>query len=461
MLALPLAIVWFGALIVALLDGRKRWVATLAAALLAAALLATLWLSAAVVRDGPIGMVAGDWPVGVGIRLRADSLGVLFIVVSLAVLLAALVYEAAGGVQTRTFPALTLAMGAGLTGLFLTNDVFNFYVFFEIAMIAAYVLTGYGSRLRQLRSAVIFSVVNLVGSVVFLFAIVSLYHVTGSLDMDVMRLRLPVVEPNASLLVGTALFIAFGIKLGLFPFHPWLPPVYTGARPAVAAMLSGALANIGSYGLLRFGAGILPRDLELAAPALIVLGAASIIYGGMQAVGRNAPEEVLAYSAIGQVGYVMIALGIGGPIGFAAAILYTILNGINKTLLFLAVGARGWLLGIPFAIGAFSVAGVPPVGGFWSKAIIIQTTLAADSDGARIWLTALMVVGGALSFVYMFQVYQHEFWEPRDEPRRPGPVGRRAIVALLAIVVVAIGIVPEPLLSASARAAAVLTGGAP
>jgi multicomponent Na+:H+ antiporter subunit D len=351
-------------------------------------------------------------------------------------------------------------MAAGLTGLFLTADAFNFYVFFEVAMTAAYVLTAYGEKPRQLRSAVIFSVVNLLGSIFFLFAVVSLYHVTGTLDMAAIGSRAVVAAENPMMTIGAMLFAAFGIKLGLFPFHPWLPPVYTGTRPAVAAILSGALATIGSYGLLRFGAGILDRELATAAPLLAVLGVASILYGGVQAVSRHDPDEVLAYSSIGQVGYVLIALAIGGAAGYSAAVLFALVNAATKTLLFLAAPTRGWLAGVPFAVGALAVAGVPPVAGFWSKAAVIRAVV-ETSGWAGVALAIVVVTGGALSFVYMFQVYQRTYWEASDESESASTLGRRLIVASVALVVGVLGLVPGPLLTISERAAAVLPGGAP
>lgn len=460
MLALPLALVWIGAVLVACCDGRRRWVQGLAAAILVGSLAATVALAVAVFRDGPVTTVGGGWLAGVGIRLQADALGVVFAVTSLAVLLVCLLYEAAGQVRSRSFPALVLAMGTGLTGLFLTADAFNFYVFFEISMIAAYVLTGYGERPRQLRSAVIFSVANLLGSIFFLFAIVALYHVTGTLDMAAIASRVAIAEENPTMTIGAMLFAAFGVKLGLFPFHPWLPPVYTGTRPAVAAILSGALATIGSFGLLRFGAGMLDRELATAAPAIAALGVASILYGGLQAVSRRAPEEVLAYSSIGQVGYVLIALAIGGPVGYSAAVLFALVNAATKTLLFLTVPTRGWLAGVPFAIGALAVAGVPPVSGFWAKAAVIRATM-EPPGWATFVLAAVVLVGGVLSFVYMFQIYQRTYWEG---DRQSGPVstrGRRVIVALVAGFVLLAGVVPGPLLEVSERAAATLPGGDP
>src|ERR671920_2331304 len=120
---------------------------------------------------------------------------------------------------------------------------------------------------------------------------------SGSLDMQVIAERTDVLEPSSVIAIAALIFAAFCLKLGLFPFHFWLPAVYVGSHAPVAAILSGALANIGAYGLLRFGAGVLPRELELGAPAGMVIGAASIAYGPLQAISRRDTSEVLAYSA--------------------------------------------------------------------------------------------------------------------------------------------------------------------
>jgi multicomponent Na+:H+ antiporter subunit D len=378
----------------------------------------------------------------------------MFALVSGVMLLAAAVQSVLEGVQDRTFPGLVLLLATGLNGLFLTGDMFNFYVFFEIAMTAAYVLTTYGGGRRELSAALVFAAVNLLGSSVFLLAIAGVYRVTATLAMDSIALRMADAEPNAAILIAVGFFIAFGVKLGLFPFHFWLPTVYTGARPAVAAILSGALANIGAYGLIRFGAGLLPKELELGATALILIGCASIVYGGVLAISRRDPAETLAYSAIGQVGYVLVALGVGGPVGLAAAVLYALVNSLNKTMLFLAVGVRGPLISAVFALGALSVAGMPPAVGFLGKLALVHTGIVARSPA----LVALLVAGSALSFVYMFQMYQHEFWRTTG----PGHASRwplQLLPAMLAVLVLAAGLWPEPLLALSRDAAALLSRG--
>ncbi len=452
---LPVGIPWVLAAVLAFLDGRRRWVGLLAAAALGASLVSLVWMAFVVLREGPLATVAGGWPENVGISLRADALGVTFALVSVGVILVSLLYEISLGVRWRAFPALALLVAAGLTGLFLTGDAFNFYVFFEISMTASFILASYREEDYQVRGAFIFAVVNLLGSVMFLIGIASLYTITGSLDMQVIAERTEVLEPISVIAVAALIFAAFFLKLGLFPFHYWLPAVYVGSHPPVAAILSGALANIGGYGLLRFGGDILSRELELGSTAVLVLGSASIVYGALQAISRRDTSEVMAYSAIGQVGYVLLALGVAGPVGYAAAIVYSVVNSLNKGVVFLAAGLRGPLVGGAFAVGAFSIAGVPPAAGFVAKIAVFKAAIAEDSLLVSLALVALIFLGGALSFLYSFQVYQRRFMRPGDEGK-PSPRAARLLVTALAVLVVLLGIWPEPLVSLSEAAAAVL-----
>jgi len=454
LIAVPLLVLWPAAIAAALLDGRRRGIGVLAIAALTAALGLLAVLLAAVVTGGPRELVAGGWPGDVGIRLRVDALGAVFAVLSCSVLLAALVQAVLTGIRSRAMPALTLFMALGLTGLFLTGDIFSFYVFFELAMISAYALTAAGGSGRELGAAFLFAVVNLVGSFLFLIAIGALYRATGTLEMEAVAAQAAPLEPNTAILIAITFFVAFGIKLGLFPFHFWLPTVYVSVSPPVGAMFAGALANIGAYGLLRFGAAILPAELEFSATALIVIGTVSIAYGALQAIARRDTREVLAYSAIGHAGYVLVALGLGGPVGLTAAVIFSLANAINKALLFLASELRGPLVASAFLIGALSVAGVPPTAGFFGKAALFE----AGIDAGSVATVALLFVGGALSFVYLFQIYQHDRWRPRAEREREMPTGhanagQRGIAVALALVVLALGLWPEPLLAIGERAA--------
>lgn len=453
-LSVSLVIPWAAGIVLVLLDGRRRLVGWSSVAVLAGNLAALVVLATSVLTDGPVVVMSGHWPIGVGIALRADALGVLFAVLSSLALLAAMLHEVLDGVRERVFPGLVILLDAGLTGVFLTGDLFNFYVFFELAMTAAYVLATYGGTRRELGAALVFTTVNLLGTFLFLLSVAGVYHVTGSLDMTAIAARMAGVAPSAAVLIAVGFFIAFGVKLGLFPFHFWLPTVYTGARPAVAAILSGGLANIGAYGLLRFGGELLPRELRFAATPLIVIGCASILYGGVLAVSRRTAGETLAYSAIGQVGYVLVAIGVGGPVGFAAAVSYTIVNALNKTLLFLSAQMRGALVGAVFVLGALSVAGMPPLAGFVAKLELFRAA------GTNPVLLGVLFLGSALSFIYVLQIYQYDFWRGG----RTGPVSglsRQVVVGCLAVVILAAGVWPEPLLAVGHDAAEALAGGGP
>ncbi len=456
-LSLSLLIPWAAGAVLVCLDGRRPLIGWLAIGALAANLAALIALAVAVGADGSVVLTTGDWPQGLGITLRADALGVLFAVLSTLALLSATVYEVLDRVRSRTFPGLVVLLAAGLTGTFLTGDLFNFYVFFELAMTAAYVLAAYGGRRRELSAALLFTAVNLLGTFVFLLSVAGVYDVTGTLNMAAIGERMGGVDPNAAILIAVGFFVAFGVKLGLFPFHFWLPGVYTSARPAVAAILSGGLVNIGAYGILRFGGELLSRELELTAVAMIVIGAISMLYGGLLAVSRRTASETIAYSAIGQVGYILVAIGIGGPVGFAAAILYTVINALNKTLLFLGTRMQGALVAGAFAIGALSVAGMPPTAGFIGK---LELFRAAAADGGSAVLIALLFVGGALSFIYMFQVYQYDFWRREREGPASGR-GQQLVLAALAVIVLGAGMWPEGLLALSRDAAETLPGALP
>lgn len=461
LVALPLVVLWPAAIAVILLDGRRRGPGLVAVVTLGSVTVLLAVLLGRVVADGPQEVVAGGWPADVGIRLRADALGAVFALLTAGVLFASLLQSWLAGIQSRTLPGLTLFMALGLTGLFLTGDVFNFYVFFELSMICAYAMTATGEGGR-VGAAFIFAVVNLVGSFLFLIAVGALYRATGTLEMEAVARMAAPIDPQAAILIAITFFVAFGIKLGLFPFHFWLPTVYLGVSPPVAAIFAGGLANIGAYGLLRFGGAILPRELAISAGFLIAIGTVSIAYGALQAIARRDTREVLAYSSIGHAGYMLVALGIGGPVGFAAAVIFSVGNALNKALLFLSAELRGKVAAAAFMLGALSVAGVPPLAGFFGKAALFEAGIDAGSAA----VVVLLFVGGALSFVYLFQIYQHDRWRPREERDRDTPVdlgtiGQRGVAAVVAVVVLGLGVWPEPLLSIGQQVADdLLTAGA-
>lgn len=469
LLGLCLLVPWVAGLALLPLDGRRRPVAWGGVAALLLTLVVQAGLAVAVWRDGPLTVVTGNWPLGVGVTLAPDALGLVFALLSTVVLTLALVAEALKGVEERAFPSMLAFLAMGLTGLFLTGDIFSFYVFFEVSMTASYVVATYRGGYHELRAAIVFGGVNLLGTFVFLIAVAGTYRVTGTLAMDQVAERFAMVEEEPQVLLAAAFFVAFALKLGLFPFSFWLPIVYVEARPAAAAVLAGAVANIGAYGVLRFGVDVLPTATERGAAVLVVLGCVSILYGGVLAVARKDLSETLAYSSIGQVGYVLVAVGVGGPVGLAAAVLYTIVNALNKTLLFLCVGQRGRLVASATVVGALSVAGIPPAVGYLSKFQVFRAGLLLDAPvAAQAAVMTILVVGGLLSLLYMTQWYIAGFWagaDPTIDPAAGGaPVGvrgSRILVAGVAAAIVAAGVWPQPLLVVADDAAITLLGSTP
>ncbi|EPX63969.1 NADH dehydrogenase (quinone) [Cystobacter fuscus DSM 2262] len=453
-LVLPLVGAWGLAAVLSFLDGRKKAVAGLAVVGMVGVLGASLALLPAALHGPMPEVVAGGWPVGMGIRLRADALSVLFCVVTNAVLAGALGCELLEGIGTRSFPALVLFLAAGLNGAFLTADAFNFYVFFELSMGAAFALASYGRGAPALRAGFTFVVVNLMGSVLFLTAVVMLYQATGTLDMG--GIAEWVASPHTRRLEvpGALLLSAFGVKLGLFPFHFWAPAVYRGVSTSIAAIFAGALVNIGSYALVRLGPGVLGDALAHGAEVLAVLGGASLVYGSLLALARQVPAETLAYASIAQAGYLFAALGLGPGPGVAAAVLLALSGSLDKAVLFLAMGLPGTRSRAAFAAAAFSSAGLPLSLGFLAKTELLRAALL----GERWWLAGFVVLSSVLSLVALARTFQRLYWAEARTREAPGRAASGVVLAL-ALVGVGVGVWPEPLLAVSARVAGALAGG--
>jgi multicomponent Na+:H+ antiporter subunit D len=450
----PLVACWSAGALLFGLDGRKRAVQLVAILALAATLVLDAATAVAVARHGPQSVVAGGWPASVGIALRTDLLGALFNLGASAVLLAVLSHESIAGVRARSFPALVCLLEAGLHGFFSTHDAFSLYVFFELSMVASFVLTSCHRSPPELRATFLYVVANLIGSVVFLIAVAALYHVTGTLTLDAIASRASGVPDGAMRLVGALFVAAFGLKVGLFPFHFWLPVVYRDTCPAIAALLAGALSNAGIYGLLRLGYVIFEPQVRLARPLLVALGAASAIYGALLALGRRDGGEIVAYASVAHAGYPIVALALGGVDGLTAAILLALSGALDKAVMLLSLDLSGSSGRAAAIIGGGSAAGIPPTLGFVSKLLLLRAAMRAPYGPL---LVASLVLASAISLAFVFR----SFWRaPRGEARARGPI--HAIPALaLAAGVVALGMAPGPLVHLCRGAAAALLAGAP
>lgn len=448
----PLVLAWLLGVVLLALDGRRRPARFAASTGLAVVFTADVVLFLEL-RAGDVHRVTtGGWPAQVGITLQVDAISAFFAASCAFVALVVLAQGLPRGARDRHFPAWILLLTAALHGMYFTNDLFDFYVFFELGVMTSFVLALHGYGKREIRGGAIYVVVNLVGSVAFLIGITLAYRAFGTLELDALTERAAEAPPGIVLLVGALVFSSLGLKLGLFPFHWWVPSLYAHARPAVTAVLAGALSNVGAYGLLRFGTTFLETARIAASDGLIVLGAASALYGSLLAARRRSPAEASSYAAVAHVGYILVAIGLGTADGFAAALLLVLAGALDKALVFccLELSSRSRrALGI---VGACSIAGLPVTIGFVAKALLVHESLASPGGGA---LVAVLLVSAGLS---LFYVARYWFGIASWEAARLVPAWAPA---LLGIAIVALGVWPDPLVDWASAAGARLVESAP
>jgi multicomponent Na+:H+ antiporter subunit D len=407
-----------------------------------------------------------NWPAPYGITLVADALSASMLALAGVVTLPALVF-AVVSVRERgqrlSFHPLYHFMLAGVSGAFLTGDIFNLFVWFEVMLMSSYVLVVFYSGPEHTRAALSYVVLNLLGSAVMLVAIGGLYATTGTLNMAAMARRLG--EPAAynvavapTLGLAALLLAVFALKAGIVPFHFWVPAAYRAAPAPVTAVLAGVVKKVGIYAIVRLFFTVFVAAeyangsaLDYVGPVLVVTAVASMVYGGLAAVGRDELEQLLALSSVGQVGFIVLPLGIaalapnlpmpnGVPgetlaaFGVAAALVYSFNHAVAKGLLFLVAGTltdvigttefdrlggiarRAPVLAGAFLLGGLSLIGVPPLIGFFGKLLVFRVGVLAGAAGsgtaARLaWLgLAAALVGAVLTIAYVTRAWNAVFW---------------------------------------------------
>ena len=406
-----------------------------------------------------------NWDAPFGIVLVADALSAFMLVLAGIVSLAALVYsvlyvDSFG--QRLSYHTLYHFMLVGVTGSFLTGDIFNLFVWFEVMLMSSYVLVLFYSGPQHTRAALNYVVLNLLGSAVMLVAIGGLYATTGTLNMADMARRLATPEAFGVAVLpvlglSAILFTVFALKAGLAPFQFWVPAAYRAAPAPVTAVLAGVVKKVGVYAVIRlyftvFSAAALPAGLGLPGlsgdsflaffgPVMFVMATASILFGGLGAVGRPDLDGLLAYSSIGQVGFIILPLAVAATVpevrvlGITAAVVYSFNHGLAKGLLFLASGTvtsavgtvqfddlgglarRAPVLAAAFLVGVLALIGVPPLSGFFGKLLVFQTgaaALAVGGNGADAAL-AVALIGAIFTIAYFTRAWNRAFWGTASE----------------------------------------------
>jgi multicomponent Na+:H+ antiporter subunit D len=369
----------------------------------------------------------GGWIPPIGITLVLDYLTVFLLITVNLVAFFSTVYSVSymGKYTSKDkFYSLFLLMVAGMNGVIITGDVFNLFVFLEIASIASYALVAFGVESEELEASFKYMVLGGVASAFILLGIVFLYSYTSSLNMADISLVLQSKGSNQTILFISVLFIVgFGLKAAIVPFHAWLPDAHPSAPAPISAMLSGVLIKaLGIYAMARIFFNVLGITQSVF-DILIVLGAISMIVGALLAIGQSDFKRLLAYSSISQIGYIIIALGIGTPFALLGALFHLFNHAVFKSLLFLNSGAVVYATGtrdlkkmgglsrqMPVTgstnlVGSLSISGIPPLSGFWSKLIII---LAAVNAG-RPYTALILVLVSIVTLAYYLKVQKEAF----------------------------------------------------
>ena len=370
--------------------------------------------------------VMGGWKLPYGICLVQDALTSFMLIVVSMISLTSIIYSIQYirlmESQWRYY-TLFMLLVAGMSGVIATGDIFNLFVFLEIALLSAFALVAYGARAEEFEAAFKYAILGGLSSTLLLVAIALLYSATSTLTMAKIAQQIPFVPKTLLYWIGGLFIAGFGLKAAMIPFHAWLPDAHSSAPAPISAMLSGLLIKVlGIYAFIRvffivFGAP------PIFIKALLILGAASIIVGGVLSINQWDMKRLLAYSSISQIGYILLGVGLANPMGILGAVYHVFNHAIFKSLLFYDAGAVEITVGtrdirkmgnltrmLPVTsftsmIGSLSISGIPPFNGFFSKLIIIIAAIQAGSAGYAV----IAIIGSLLTLAAMLKMQRYGF----------------------------------------------------
>ncbi|MFC1667133.1 complex I subunit 5 family protein [Candidatus Omnitrophota bacterium] len=379
-------------------------------------------------QSGVIVYKVGGWAPPLGISMVMDGLTVFMLVTVNVIAFLVSVYSIdymEKYTEKWNFYSLFLLMVAGMNGVIISGDMFNLYVFLEIAAISSYALVAFGTEHEELEASFKYAVMGTVASSFILLGIVFLYSFTSTLNMADMSMELAKRGPShIVLLVSVLFFMGFGLKSALVPFHAWLPDAHPSAPAPISAMLSGVLIkSLGVYAIIRIFFNVLGVNQQILS-VLMTLGALSMIVGVCLALGQWDIKRLLAYHSISQIGYVVLGIGLGTPLGILGGLFHLLNHSVFKSLLFLNSGAVEYSTGtkdlqkmgglkekMPVTantslVASMSISGIPPFNGFWSKLIIILACIQAQHFVYASWA----VLASILTLSSFMKVQRYGFF---------------------------------------------------
>ena len=355
--------------------------------------------------------------------------------------------------KIKQFYALLLILETGILGVFVAFDLFLFYLFWEVMLIPMYFLIGIWGGPNRVYAAVKFFLYTIAGSLLMLVAIVFLYNFheaqTGTATFNIFELYGTNLPPHQQYWLFLAFFVAFAIKVPLFPFHTWLPDAHTEAPTAGSVILAGVLLKMGTYAILRFAIPLFPDMARYFAPVIIVLGLIGIIYGALVAMIQPDVKKLVAYSSVSHLGFVMVGMFVFNEQGLHGAILQMVNHGLSTGALFLLVGMiyerthtrqiadfGGIAKQMPvyfflFLIVLLSSIGLPLLNGFVGEFLILL-----GAFRAKAWVAIVATTGVIWGAVYMLWMFQRVMFGPLDkeENKNLKDLNRREIAILVPII---------------------------
>jgi len=461
LIALPVLIPMLAAAFCLLFWGRSAPQAVICVASTALTLAISIVLLTRTSSGEIITLDFAGWPAPFGISFVADLFAAIMVLLGSIIGFMVMLYSIGASDQLRAsnghYP-LSMTLLAAVSGAFLTGDIFNLYVWFELMLLSSFVLLTLGGERGQLEGAIKYVALNLLSSMLFLIAIGLIYGTMGTLNMADLALRIDELEdPKFATLLATLLLVSFGVKAAVFPFFFWLPASYHTPPPAISALFSGLLTKVGVYAIIRVVMLIFDREWPLLADATLIVAGLTMVTGVLGTVAQDDIRRILSFHIVSQIGYMIMGLGIAigfvsalGPqspdgiegahpvaiLALGGAIFYILHNIIVKANLFLVGGAvlltRGTtdlklvnglvksdpFLSILFLISALSLAGIPALTGFWAKYALVRAGLEAGT-----YTIVFVSLGVSVLTLYsMSKIWTQAFWGSPDEDDIPAPI---------------------------------------
>jgi multicomponent Na+:H+ antiporter subunit D len=425
---------------------------------------------------GTLVMTMGNWLPPFGIAFVADALSASFALTSSIAALACGIYacrDVDAGQRRFGFFPLLIIMLAGVNGAFLTGDIFNLYVWFEVLLIASFGLIVLGNRREQLDGALKYAILNFLATTLFLIATGYLYGIIGTLNMADIALRMPSLAGTAPVTTIAILFlVAFAMKAAAFPLNFWLPASYHTPNIVVGAVFAGLLTKVGVYALIRTFTLLFPSEVAPVHGLLLIIGALTMLVGAFGALAQSDLRRVLGYLVVSGIGYMLVGLGLNSAEGLRGGVFYAMHSIITMTLVYLLAGiiikrsgsfqldkiggfyAQSPLLAGLFFIAMLAVSGLPPFSGFWPKLMLVQAGL---QSGQGLVVFAIVLAGFVTTlcmgrlWIFMF-LRNGAVSAPETELAKLKSLGKEAALAyvlpvlLLTSFVTAFGLWPAPLL---------------